>query len=356
MRAADLVPVNAYSDATSADLQGEIFVSQAQPNASAAPPDEDELSAERQPVPPLVALRRHWALGTVLVLAGTAVGGAVGVLLPDSYTSESRIAVGSNDLAALSVPGYAYAAGQLAASTARYVDNSQALGALEPVLGEDAASVTDVSASPIPASNIIRVEVTAGEEGVATRGAATVTDYLLEQANRVNSSSDGEQLLQQYAELSRQVAEVTAARDAAVAAAETASAVVPPSAAVQAQAVDLTAQLDVLLRRQEALGAQYEDAVTADDLSYQLITVAEAAPSFHNAASQIQRYGLLGFVAGLLGALLAGVLLERRGRRRPSASGASEVEEGAPAGDELELLADRRTDSPDGERLPTGRR
>jgi len=279
---------------------------------------------DREPVTPLTALRRHWGIGLVLVIGGTLVGAGVGAALPASYTAESRIAVGSNDLVALSIPGYAYAAGELAASTARYVDNSQALGALAPVLGEDADQITDVTASPIPQSNIIRVEVTAGSEDVATRGTAALTDYLIEQSSRVNSASDVDQLLGQYAELSREVAEVSAARDRAVAAVEQRSAVVSPSAEQQAALVDLEARLSVLQARQGALQAQYENAVTSDDLSYQLVTVAEAAPSFDNSTSQVQRYGLLGLVAGLLAALLAAVLLERRRRTGPQAAVAGE--------------------------------
>lgn len=277
-----------------------------------------------QLVSPLTALRRHWGVGLGLVVAGAVLGAGVGAVLPASFTAESRIAVGSNDLAALSVPGYAYAASQLATSTARYVDNSQALGALDPVLGADADTVSAVSASPIPESNIIRVEVTADEEDVAQRGAATLTDYLIEQANRVNSSSNADDLLTEYTELSQQVAEASIARDDAVQAIEATSAIVPPTAAARAQVVDLSAQLDVLQRRQEALGTAYENAVTSDDLSYQLVTVAEAAPSYDDATSQIQRYGLLGLVAGLLAALLASVLLERRARREPAVTDADD--------------------------------
>ncbi|WP_298804316.1 hypothetical protein [uncultured Pseudokineococcus sp.] len=292
--------------------------------STAVAPAEGE---ERELVSPLTALRRHWVVGTALVLVGTGVGAATGVLLPDSYTSESRIAVGSNDLAALSVPGYSFAAQELAASTARYVDNSQALGALEPVLGRDSEAVTDVAASPIPQSNIIRVEVTADNEAVATRGAAVITDYLLEQANRVNSSSDGDALLTEYADLSQQVAEVSAALDDAERASESAGGILPSTAPVRAQAVDLSAQLDVLERRQMAVGEQYEDAVTSDDLAYQLVTVLEAAPSFDNASSQVQRYGLLGLVVGVLAALLSAVLLERRARRTPRPSTATSGED-----------------------------
>lgn len=267
---------------------------------------------EPEPVSPLVALKRHWKIGVALTLAGAFAGAAVGLVLPASYTAESRIAVGSNDLTALAIPGYAFAAGELAASTARYVDNSQALGALEPVLGEDAGEVSVVTASPIPQSNIIRVEVTASSTPVAVRATEVLTDYLIEQASRVNSSSDADELLQQLTELSLEVAETSVALDRASTEAGSTTSVLPPSEAAVAQVVDLTAQLTVLQARQAALQAQYEDAVTADGLEYQLVTVAEAAPSMDSASSQVQRYGLLGLVAGLLAGGLASVLLERR--------------------------------------------
>ncbi|MEJ5887584.1 hypothetical protein WDZ16_03835 [Pseudokineococcus marinus] len=298
------------------------------------------VTVDREPVSPLTALRRHWVVGAVLTIAGALTGAALGAATPASFTSESRVAVGSNDLLALSVPGYAYAAGQLAASTARYVDNSQALGALEPVLGEDAAEVEDVSASPIPESNIIRVEVTAATSDVATRATAAVTDYLLEQSSRVNTSSDADELLGQYADLSREVAQTRAERDSLSASIQSAPATAPPSPDVQAQLVDLEAQLAVLSARQGALEARYQDAVTSDDLSYQLVTVAEAAPSFDTSTTQVQRYGLVGLVAGLLLGLLAAVLLDRA-RRRPRPAGVVTDE---PGGVDSLLETDRSGD------------
>ncbi|MEJ5866163.1 hypothetical protein WDV85_00245 [Pseudokineococcus sp. 5B2Z-1] len=294
-------------------------MSSTEPSTGPSEVPVEVVPVDHEPVSPLTALRRHWVVGAVLTIAGALVGAAVGAATPATYTSESRVAVGSNDLLALSVPGYAYAASQLAESTARYVDNSQALGALEPVLGADADEVDEVSASPIPESNIIRVEVSAATQEVATRGTAAITDYLLEQSARVNTNSDADELLAQYADLSREVAQVTAERDRLSADIQSASAIAPPSAEVQAQLVDLEAQLSVLTARQNALEARYEDAVTTEDLSYQLVTVAAAEPSFDTATTQVQRYGLLGLVAGLLVGLLAAVLLERRRGRQAHA-------------------------------------
>lgn len=273
------------------------------------------------PVTPMTSLRRHWVVGAVLVLAGTALGAGAGALLPPEYTAEARVAVGSNDLRAIAVPGYAYGAGELASSTARYVDNSQALGELEPVLGEDAALVETVAASPIPESSIIRLEVTATDEAVAVRAADALTDHLLEQAERVNSSSDADALLDRYAEVSTQVADASAAVSTATSAAGAVADDPEALAAATAEVARLTAALQVLQVQQSAVGGQYESAVDAQDVSYQLRQVAAAAPASDTASAQVQRYGVLGLAVGGLLALVVAVALDRRGGRRATGGG-----------------------------------
>lgn len=277
----------------------------------------DDAGAAAGPVTPMTSLRRHWVVGTVLVVAGTALGAGAGALLPPEYTAEARVAVGSNDLTALAIPGYAYGAQELAASTSRYVGNAQVLGELDPVLGGDAASVTGVSASPLPDSSIIRVEVTAVDAETAVRGTDALTTYLLEQADRVNSSTDTDELLEEFSALSRQVAEAEAARTDAAAALAASPAGSPAREAAREALVEGEASVDVLTAQQSALGARYEQATTASGITYQLRVVAGAALSSDTRTAAVQRYGVLGAGVGGLAALIVAVLLDRR-RRRPA--------------------------------------
>ncbi|MEJ5914116.1 hypothetical protein [Pseudokineococcus sp. 1T1Z-3] len=274
--------------------------------------------------------------------AGTAAGAVAGTVAPAAYTAESRVAVGSNDLGALSIPGYVFASQQMAASMARYVDNAAALDALGPALGDAEGSA--VSASPIPDSNVIRLEVTTSDPDAAVRGASALTDYLVAEVAEVNSSSDADAFLAAYTALSQEVAAATSARDEAVRQVEAAEDAGAPAQEVRSQLVTLESELSVLQTRAAALQAQYEQAVTGQDLDYQLVVVADSAPSYDTETSSLQRYGLLGLVGGGLAALLAAVLLERR---RTGTSSDAEAEADVETGADVEAEADVETGADD---------
>lgn len=281
-------------------------------------------------VSPLAALRRRWVVALVLTVAGAVAGAAVGAALPTSYTAEARVAVGSTDLSALSIPGYALGSQQLASNIARYVGQSGAKAAVQASLGGAADSVSALDASPVTSSNIIRVEATAGEAATARAAADAAAQYLVSQSSVVNGGGSTEELLAAYTDLSQKVAAQMAVRDAAKAALEALPAGSPTIPAATATYVSTSAAYDTLAVQQSAASSAYKNASSDAAETYKLVVVTPGADSYDTARSALERYALVGLAAGLLLALLVTTLLGRRaarGRHTPVARSEDEPAE-----------------------------
>jgi capsular polysaccharide biosynthesis protein len=272
----------------------------------------------KEHVSPAIALRRHKRMAVLAVLAAAAVGAGSALLLPTDYMAETRLAVGGNDLAAQAVPGFALASQEMAANYARYVNNAQEQSALESDLGVRAGTVEEVSASPIPQSNVVRIEVTARTPEAAVSAAAAVAESLMDRVNdRSGADDEAEATLAEHAELSDQVAAAQQASDAAEDAVDNAA---PGANLTQLRevAASAAAQVAVLKVQQEALGQKYRAQIAATaEVAANLSVVQEAALSHDNLLARLQQFGLAGAALGAVLALLFAVRLERRRAVRP---------------------------------------
>ena len=132
----------------------------------------------------------RWLLCLVLALVGAAAGLAASARHETMTTAEARLAVGSNSLKAFQVAGFATASEALAANYSRFVaGSSTTTTALSKALGPRVADVSRVDASPIPDSNLIRIEVEATSPAVATTAADAVARSLVSQVNRTAEPS-----------------------------------------------------------------------------------------------------------------------------------------------------------------------
>jgi capsular polysaccharide biosynthesis protein len=270
----------------------------------------------------LATLRRHRLATAVVVLLAVAAGIVAGLVRPAVYTAEARVAVAGNTLSAQAVPGFALASQELAADYARYVNDAQEQSDLASRLGVRADTVEEVSASPIPDSSVVRIEVTALDAGTATRAAATVADALLRQVNDSASATDeAAATLAQYTDMADQVAAAQQAADAAEAAAANPAAGADLQQLRQA-AAEAKSQLAILQVQQEALGQKYRSQVSSTtDEAAGLTLVQEAAVAGDDRLAHVQQFGLAGLVVGaLLALLLARVLERRRSARVPAAA------------------------------------
>lgn len=282
---------------------------------------------------PLAAVRRHLLVSALLVLLLTGASVLWAVSQDRTYGAETRLAVAGKSLSAEAVAGFALASQELAANYSRYVNNAEEQSTLEADLGVPDGSVLDVTASPIPESNVLRIEVEATDPEVAL---AAVTQISTSLQAQVNDSEEAAQTtadaLAQYTQLSQQVADAqqasAAAQNAVDAAVGRVTAGFPRSGddlpALRQVAADAAAQLATLEVQQEALGDRYQslvnDAGTASNLN-----VAEAPTSTgSDLVARVERFGVLGAAVGIALAFLVAPWLERRRRRaRPAAATAS---------------------------------
>jgi len=270
-------------------------------------------STTAAPVSPLTSLLRRWPLVLCLLVLGGALGVGSVLLRPTTYTAEARLAVGGNDLAAQSVPGFALAAQQLASNYARYVDQTAdpaALGTAAP------GKVVLITASPIPASSIIRVEVSATGADLARTVAAQVAADLVKQVSggRTNPST----ILTQYVTLSSDLSKAQMAVSLAQTALQTLTTDNPKQTANIAKARllvnDDTAKAASIALQRDVLRTRYTAATEKQTNAASLVVVRDAMIARNDRRSRIERYGLVG---GGLGVLLALLIAVRRDRRRP---------------------------------------
>ncbi len=273
-----------------------------------------------QPSTVLAPLRERPGLTAATVLATAGLALAAAFAQPVTYTAEARLAVAGGDLAAQAVPGYALASQELAANYARYVNNSDDQGALEEAVELPAGSVASVAASPVPESNVVRIEVDAVDAASATAAAAYVADTLIERVEAASTEEEAASVLAEFTTISTEVAQAEQAAGSAQAAVDAGlQAAAPDLEARRAAAADAAARLSVLRVQQEALAQRYRTLV--DTISSVNLTVVEpAAVTGNDRASRAQRYALAGVAAGLLLALA----LTRRAQRRAAAADAGD--------------------------------
>jgi hypothetical protein len=268
------------------------------------------------PQTPLRALAARWWIAALLVVIGVGVGVVAAYLTPTQYTAEARVAVGSQSLDARIVAGYSEASQQLASDIARYVNDIQGQKTLSSVLGDDrAAGVSQVAASPIPSSSVVRVEVTADTESAATEGAQALAENLVATVNAATSNSGGDALLQQYTDLSNRVAASQQAVQQTQATVDSLTGAGAPQAEIdnaRAALLRATTDLDVLTVQQTTLAQQYRNAVTSSPAASGLRMVVDGQLEYTSRAGDVQRDGLAGGVLGLLIALFIAVRLDRR--------------------------------------------
>ncbi len=275
---------------------------------------------------PLRAMAARWPVTLVLVLACTGAGVALAQQLPTTYTAEARLAVGGSDLSAQAVPGFALASSEIAANYARFVSIAPVREGLSP---SEQSRLKTVTASPLPDSNVIRVEATATSSATAVRAASAASTRLREQVAQAAEGTTPEAALASYTDVSDQVAAVQEQQKRLESQANVLEQVLaadnkttsPALERLLAQQAALNAKLYPLQAQQNALGVKYQNLVNEPASQSQLDIVQEAVPAFDDGTSRLERFGLAGIVLGLLLALGVATLLERR-RVRGAPSGA----------------------------------
>jgi len=298
---------------------------------------------------PLRVMRSRWLLCLVLAVVGLCAGIAASSLHETETTAEARLAVGSQSLDAYRVAGYAVASEALAANYARFVqDSSSSTDVLEDVLGESVFALTSVTASPIPDSNVIRVEVTGTSPEAVTAAAGAVADNLVAQAI-ADEAPSANNLLVAHQQLAAKVA--AQQEDVNELKARVGTATAPGDVAdARRLLTQASARLASLQLRTSVAGLKYQQLETRPaGVETDLRVIQPAAITGDDRRRTIELYGgtglLLGLALGLIVANLLGPKRQRRRSGRVAGRGETPAPGDRPAGDRAKDRTSARTAS-----------
>ncbi len=267
---------------------------------------------------PLAAWRHHWILGVVAALLGAALGVGAAFVIPVTYTAEARVAVGAGDLTSGAIAGFPVAASQLASNYARYVNDRG-------VAATDLPENVTLSASQIPESNVIRIEVESADADAA-RSAANEAAQLLVDAVNGSGKTSATDVAADFEKAAKDDAAAQTDLAAAQHDLEAELAKDKPSKSrvksLRSDVTDATAKAANTALTANALRQRYTNLVASGSTAanLQLIRTAEGLES--NRTSLLARLGLAGLVAGAAVGLIIAVMIERRRVRSRSRRGA----------------------------------
>jgi uncharacterized protein involved in exopolysaccharide biosynthesis len=254
---------------------------------------------------PLAAIGR----GKLIVLACAVVLAIAGVLYghsrPSVYTASATLQVGQVNPNSPGFFGYEQSAASLANSFSRSVDAEPVLAKIQRKLGvPPSRAAARLSAEPLPVTPAFRVIGTgpsaSGAMALTNVAAAAVIGY---EGKSNNANPEASALLHEYREASLELRK-SVTHLAAVSHDKHASATEVAEAEAERSANQV---------RVKAIGDAYVSAVGSQAPSSGLVTlVAGATSASSDHSSKMQRYGLVGLLAGLVLGCAAAVLRERR--------------------------------------------
>lgn len=257
------------------------------------------------PTAPLRAMSRNKTLlAASLVTFGT-LGMGLGFLMPTMHNAQMRLVVGSEDLRAVALPGYALGTRQQASNYARYINNAtkkEAPGGIP----------ATISASPIPESNVIIVESQAATSADAVKGAEAAAKTLQDAVASVRAANNTDAVWSEVEQLSKEEAEAHIARDAAAGEYERVKSLPGATPAAKEKArldfANKETEHNMKKMRRDAAASRYRELVQRSANEVELEVVQAATATGSTSSSNIQKGALggllLGGVIGLSGALL----------------------------------------------------
>lgn len=293
----------------------------AQPGGRSGPPEAGRKANGPRPAAPspLVSLSRHKRPAALLTLLLAVLAVLVGVVRDPTYTAEARLAVGAGELSTIAIPGFPTASEDLASSYSRWVTT---VGVGEMTLPEGTMSM---AASPIPESNVIRIEATSKNESTATEAADAAAAQLIEEVQQVKTDNDPQQILADVNDGTAEIIRLT--EDVRLANQEyLTSRGGQQDGAVDQRLVDgrfdayVAAEIELNAAELEfnALQDRYRRIVSDRNTEADLRTIGQGAMvSGDDEASYIQRMALLGVGAGAMLSLAGATLYERRRAAAP---------------------------------------
>ncbi len=279
------------------------------PPREAGPTDEPRAAEDAPPPPPPTdtTLARAAMAHPISLLAPVVFFIAVALFVTAErapvYTAETRLSVGSIDVATQAIPGIVAGTQALASSYSRLVDAEEVLTPVSETVGIPAADLRDrVSGSPIPESPLFLIEATGDSEESAVELANLTSESLgayVSGVNRVND--DTPRLLSEYRGAVAQAEKAQAALNRA------------NDRGTPAEVQAATTNVRTFELRIEVLGDLYRQSLQGEASANQVQIINRAVTAESDAASYRQRIIFLAGLAGLVvGLILAGFAARRR--------------------------------------------
>jgi Chain length determinant protein len=246
------------------------------------------------------AVRRHWLLTLLPVVVLLAAGIVAGAKKPPTYSSTATINVGKSDIQTQATPGYLVAAEALASSYSRLVASQNVtLPAARAAGVSPAAAASDLSAVPIPQEPTFTITASGTSAAKATALANAAVNALSHYVNVTATQGGGpSQLLAKYQVAQRQV----------IALQHRVSRLqnrlnVNQSQLAAAKLAEQTASL-----KAQGLSSQYLGLSQSGVAPTLAVLVSPTGATATNRITNVEKFGIIGAVAGLvIGIAFAGM-------------------------------------------------
>ena len=221
-------------------------------------------------------------------------GAALALLRGPVYSAQARLYVGSTDARSASIPGIVAASGTLAQTYSRLMATDPALQTISSTSGIPKAQLAGhLSASAVVSSPIVVVTAAATDQASAVKMANAGADGLAQQVKNMNPNSP-DSLLQRYQEATNQLLSVQSEATSMQAKANAD----PKNQGLAQSANQKRNEADGVQLQVDALKTAYSNTVDAGNFGLQTVQPAVALGS--DRMSNIQFYGFIGFLIGLV--------------------------------------------------------
>lgn len=268
------------------------------------------------------AVRRHWLLALIPVVLLAAAGAYAGKRKPPTYSAMATINVGKSDIATQATPGYEVAAEALASSYSRLVTSQNITLPAARAAGQSPATAAgQLSSTPIPNEPTFTITAKGTSAARATALAKDAVTALQHYVSATATQSGGPaQLLTKYQTAQRQYYTLqhkvsTLLGKQAKAQALGLSSPVKQSDLTNAKVAAQTAQL-----KANALGSQYQNLSSSGVAPTLSVLVSPTGAVSTNRTTNMEKYGVIGAVAGVVIGLAFAGLGEAIGPRRRRAT------------------------------------
>lgn len=266
------------------------------------------------------AVRRFWVLALLPVLVLGAAGVYAGRSKPPTYSAMATINVGKSDIATQATPGYLVAAEALASSYSRLVTSQNVAVPAAKAVGESPAkAASSLTAVPIPNEPTFTISATGSSSAQATALANAAVQALNRNvATSATQQGGPSQLLAKYrAAQARSVTlQATASRLQGKLSAQQ-SGVSTTGHVSQAQVTKAKVAAQTATLQAQALSQQYLNLSQSGVAPTLQVLDSPTGATSTNRRTNMEKYGVIGAVAGLVigiafAALLEGVAVTRR--------------------------------------------